>query len=299
MFLWMLLGYGIRLKGMLNEASQSQLNNLVFQVFLPSLLFYNIYQTDLQMAFQPKLMLFVLVEIVVMWFLTLAIGVKADPRPQKRGALIQGMFRSNFVLFGLPLVVNLFAAAGIGVTSMLIAIVIPAYNILAVITLEIFRSSKISIKNMLIGILKNPLIIASFIGALFLFLQIPLPQFLENTVSGLSNIATPLALVVMGAGFRITLVKENYRNLILAVLMRLFLIPVLFVSAAILTGYRGVELAVIMIIFSAPTAVSSYPMAKQMESDEDLASEIVAFTTLFSCLTIFLWIFGLKQFGLI
>ncbi len=299
MFLWMILGYSVRLRGILDENSQNQLNRMVFQVFMPALLFYNIYKTDLHISIQPKLMLFVLMEIIIMWFLALAVGIKADPRSQKRGALIQGMFRSNFILFGLPIIINLFGSSGAGVTSMLIAIVIPLYNVLSVITLEIFRDCRLSIKDIFSGIFKNPLIIASLVGASFLFLQIQLPQFLERTVSGLANIATPLALVIMGAGFQIHMVKENARNLILAVLMKLLLVPTLFVFAAIAAGYRGVELATIMILFSAPTAVSSFPMAKQMESDGDLASEIIAFTTLFSCVTIFLWIFCLKQWGFI
>ncbi|QOX63748.1 AEC family transporter [Anoxybacterium hadale] len=299
MFLWMLLGYTTRLKGILDQHSQRQLNRLVFQVFMPALLFYNIYKTDLHISVQPRLMLFVLVEIILMWLLALAVGIKADPRPQKRGALIQGMFRSNFILFGLPVIVSLFGTSGTGVTSMLIAVVIPLYNILSVITLEVFRNCRISVRVILTGILKNPLIIASLVGASFLFFQIQLPQFLESSVSGLANIATSLALVVMGAGFQITLIKENYRNLMLAVLMKLFLIPLIFVSSAIAAGYRGVALAAIMILFSAPTAVSSFPMAAQMESDSDLASEIIAFTTLISCATIFTWIFFLKQWGLI
>lgn len=299
MFLWMILGYSVRLRGILDENSQNQLNRMVFQVFMPALLFYNIYKTDLHISIQPKLMFFVLMEIIIMWFLALAVGIKADPRSQKRGALIQGMFRSNFILFGLPIIINLFGSSGAGVTSMLIAIVIPLYNVLSVITLEIFRDCRLSIKDIFSGIFKNPLIIASLVGASFLFLQIQLPQFLERTVSGLANIATPLALVIMGAGFQIHMVKENARNLILAVLMKLLLVPTLFVFAAIAAGYRGVELATIMILFSAPTAVSSFPMAKQMESDGDLASEIIAFTTLFSCVTIFLWIFCLKQWGFI
>jgi predicted permease len=299
MFLWMILGYSVRLRGILDENSQNQLNRMVFQVFMPALLFYNIYKTDLHISIQPKLMLFVLMEIIMMWLLALAVGIKADPRSQKRGALIQGMFRSNFILFGLPIIINLFGSSGAGVTSMLIAIVIPLYNVLSVITLEIFRDCRLSIKDIFSGIFKNPLIIASLVGASFLFLQIQLPQFLERTVSGLANIATPLALVIMGAGFQIHMVKENARNLILAVLMKLLLVPTLFVFAAIAAGYRGVELATIMILFSAPTAVSSFPMAKQMESDGDLASEIIAFTTLFSCITIFLWIFFLKQWSFI
>ncbi len=299
MFLWMLIGYGVRLKEILNDTSQKQMNSVVFKIFMPALLFYNIYRTDLHVAFQPKLMGFVAAAILLMWLLSMAVGMKADSRSEKRGALIQGMFRSNFILFGFPLVLNLFGTDGAGVTSMLIAVVVPLFNILAVVTLEIFRGCRISVRDILIGILKNPLIIVSVIGMFFLFLQIPLPQFLENTIAGLSNIATPLALVVMGAGFRVTLIKENYRNLLIAVPMRLFIIPMIFVSAAIFAGFRSLELAAVMIIFAAPTAVSSFPMAHQMGSDGDLTSEIIAFTTLISCVTIFLWIFGLKQLGFI
>ncbi len=299
MFLWMLIGYGVRLKGLLDDTSQKQMNSVVFKIFLPTLLFYNIYKTNLHMVLQPKLMGFVAAAVTIGWLLSMAIGMKADPQPQKRGALIQGMFRSNFILFGFPLVLSLFGPVGAGVTSMLIAIVIPLYNVLAVVTLELFRGCRISVKGILIGILKNPLIVSSVIGLFCLILRISLPQFLESTIAGLSNIATPLALVVMGAGFHIALIKENVRNLTLAILMRLVILPGIFITVAIWGGFRGLELAAIMVIFAAPTAVSSFPMAQQMGSDGDLAAEIVAFTTILSCVTIFLWIFGLKQLSLI
>ncbi|MBR0597585.1 AEC family transporter [Sinanaerobacter chloroacetimidivorans] len=299
MFIWMVLGYCIRLRGLLSETSQSQVNNLVFKVFMPTLLFYNIYKTDIDMALQPKLMFYIFGGILLMWLLAILIGVKAEKYAQKRGAMIQGMFRSNFILFGLPLVINLFGTEGAGITSMAIAIVVPAYNILSVITLELFRGCRISIREVLAGIVKNPLIIASFIGMGFLFLKIPIPYFLESAVSGLADIATPLALVIMGAAFQITVVKENSRNLILSIIVKLAVMPLIFVTSAIFTGFRNIELATIMIVFAAPTAVASFPMAKQMGSDADLASEIIAFTTLISCFTIFLWIFVLKQIGLI
>ncbi len=43
-------------------------------------------------------------------------------------------------------------------------------------------------------------------------------------------------------------------------------------------GYRGVELTTLMIIFAAPTAISSFTMAQQMDSDSELAGQIVVFT---------------------
>ncbi len=64
-------------------------------------------------------------------------------------------------------------------------------------------------------------------------------------------------------------------------------------------GFRDVELLGLMLIFASPTAISSFTMAQKMDADSDLAAQIVVFTSAFCILTVFLWIFLLKQFSLI
>ncbi len=299
MFLLILLGLMLKKKCQLDEKTSLQMNKIVFQILIPALIFNNIYKTNIKTIFKPELILFTVFAILGIWALSIFFVTLAEKRPSKRGAMIQGIFRSNFTLFGLPIVTNLFGTAEIGITSLMISVVIPVFNVLAVITLETFRGGAFKLFKVLFEIIRNPLMISSALGIFVLAANVHLPVFLETTVSNIANIATPLALIIMGASLKIECTKENSKNLMITVISKLVAAPALTLPIAVLMGFKGIELATLLAIFASPTAIVSFVMAEQMGSDGDLAAEIVVFTTLISCLTIFLWIFGLKQFDLI
>lgn len=299
LFLMMILGYLLKKINMFDEVTLKTMNNIAFKVFLPTLLFYNVYNTNLGGVFNPKLMAFAAAAIIISFSLLCVIIPIIEKDNLKRGVMIQGIFRSNFVIFGIPVIVSLFGEEYSGVTSLLIAVVIPLFNLLAVCSLEIFRGGKINVKNIIKGVITNPLIIASCIGLLFLFIGIKLPNPVEKTVSDVSKIATPLSLILLGGSFRFSSYKNYIKQLVISVLGKLVVIPGVFIPIAVILGFRGVELACLLIMLSAPTAVSSFTMAEQMDADSELAGQIVVFTSGLSVLTVFLWIFILKQLSLI
>jgi hypothetical protein len=165
--------------------------------------------------------------------------------------------------------------------------------------LEVFRGKKISIKNILKGIKKNPLILASALGIIFLLLKIKLPNMIESTLSGLSKVATPLALVVLGGSFSFTKIRGNIKQILIGVLGKILIIPLIFIPLSIYLGFKNVELIALVVMFASPTAVASFTMAQQMDGDEALAGNLVVFSTAFSILTMFVIIFLLKQFSYI
>ena len=297
LFLLLCVGFLLKRLHMISEKTEKELNNLVFRCFLPLLLFYNVYTTDLSTSFQPHLILYSLLCMLfscLLFFLFIVLTVKEN---SKRGVMIQGMFRSNFVLFGLPVTIALFGEAASGVASIVIGFVVPFINILSVIVLEIFRGGKINGKEILRGIVTNPLVIASLLGAILLLTGLKLPYVVEKAVSDLTKTATPLAFVVLGSSFHFSDTKKYIRLLSTGVIGKLIVYPAMAVGVAILLGFRNEQLAVILAMSASPTAVSSYTMAQQMDGDGPLAGQLVVFTTLFSILTVFLWIFGLKQGG--
>ncbi len=299
LFLCMALGYFLKWIKLYDDATLKTINKLVFKVFLPIYLFRSIYTTDLSAVFNPKLILFAVLGILV-WFVILMLVVpRIEKDNAKRGVMVQAMFRSNFVLYGLPVAVSLCGEENIGATSLMIGIVVPIFNILAVITLETFRGGKPSVAKMAKGIATNPLIIASVIGIAFYCLNIKLPTAVEKTVTDLGRVATPLALVALGGEFKFHKVKGNLKQLIIAVCGKLVISPLAIVTAGIVLGFRDEMLVPILLMSGAPAAVSSYTMAQQMGGDGELAGEIVVFSTGLSILTIFLWVFGLKQLGFI
>lgn len=297
LFLTVSLGYFIKRIKLIDEHTLKVMNNVTFKIFLPTLLFYNVYKTNLDGALNIKLMIFAPCSIIISCIFMCIIIPLIEKENKRRGVLIQTIFRSNFVLFGIPVVVSLFGDNAVGITSLLIAVVVPTFNFLAVIVLELFRGGSINIKAIIIGIIKNPLIISSALGLLALLINIKLPNFIESAMQDVSQIATPLALIILGGSFEFSRLKGNIRNILIGVFGRLVLIPSIFIPISIVMGFRDIELASVLIMFSAPTAVSSFTMAEQMDADSELAGQLVVFTTAISIVTIFLWILLIKELG--
>ena len=135
MFLLIALGIGLRRFPFMNPQIADGLNSFTFKVLLPVLLFNNIYSGELGTVVRPRLIVFCVVASVAIWLLSIPITHLTQKERSKRGALIQGMYRSNFIIFGLPIVINIFGADKAAVTSFMIAVIVPLFNLLAVTTL--------------------------------------------------------------------------------------------------------------------------------------------------------------------
>ena len=295
----MALGYVLKYLKMFDEDTIKCMNSVTFKAFLPTLLFYNIYTTDLGSVFNPKLMIFAALSIIVIFVLLFIFIPMIEKEDNKKGVMIQGIFRSNFVLFGIPVATSLVGEGNVGTTALLIGVVVPLFNFLAVVCLETFRGGRVDIKKIIFSIITNPLIIGSLLALILLLLSINLPTFIISTIRDVAKIATPLSLVLLGASFSFSDIKKYLRETLIVVVGKLIVVPVLIVLTAYYIGFRDISLLTLMIMSASPTAVSSFQMAKEMGGDGDLASQIVVFTSAFSIATVFFWIFALKQLALI
>lgn len=298
MFLIMAAGVLVRRKGFINEQEVKRVNRLIFVVLFPCLMFSNLYGKELSDAFNPRLAAFAVGMMALTYLATIFFVIKVEKNQKSRGAMIQAIFRSNFVIMGIPIVSNIFGSENLAMTSVMITIIVPIFNILAVVTLEIFRGGRPSLLHAILGILKNPMIIGAVLGMLAVATDVRLPYFAENTIGMLADAATPMALLVLGASFDVKSVEKVKRNLIICITGRLIVVPLIAITCGVLAGFRGVALVTLVALFASPTAVSSFVMAQQMDSDGELAGACVIFSSMFSCLTMFGWIFALKSLGL-
>lgn len=299
--LFLSIGYGYFLKKIhiLNEDILYKLNGIIFHAFFPLLMFKNIYRTNIQSVFQPKLILYAIIMLITIIIVLLLVIPSIEKENSKRGVLIQAIYRSNFIIFGLSLVSSVYGEESTGITSILIAVIVPLFNIFAVIILEIFRGEKIYFLRSMQVVCKNPLIIGAAFGIIAMVFSIRLPKIIEDTVNNFASITTPLALIVLGGTFRFSSFHKLMRQLLIGVLGRLIIVPAIGLGIAVLLGFRGIELLSLFAMFGSPIAISSYPMAQQMGGDGQLAGQLVVWTSAFSIITIFLWIFLMKNFGLI
>ncbi|MBQ4527954.1 MAG: AEC family transporter [Clostridia bacterium] len=299
-FVMMALGYFIKTIKLISSDTIRQMNSVIFKVFLPLMIFKNVYESSISDVFSVKLALFVIICIFVIIALLFIIIPLIEKDRKKRGVLIQAIFRSNFVIFGVPVSEALCGGENSGTSALLVAIVIPIFNFMAVVTLEVFKGSKPKPTTVIKGIITNPLIIASIVGLIVLFSGIKFPIIIEKTISSISSVTTPMALIMLGASINLNFISKNVKELVLGVLAKLVLIPAIVLPIAIFVmGFVGSDLAVLLAIFATPAAVSSFTMAQQMGADDELAGQLVMFGTVLCVITMFLWIFIIKTFGFI
>ena len=298
MCLIMALGYGTRRLGWIRREEIFAINKIAFRIFLPCLLYYNVYCSDLSGSFDPLLMAYAVGGVLLTFGLSLGYTLLTEKLPERRGVMIQGMFRSNYVIMGIPVATALLGSDQLGTVSILIAVVVPLFNMLAVVVLEVFRGQKPKPLHVLGQIVKNPLVIASALGILTLAAGIRLPHILERTIQNVSAIASPLQLFLLGAFFQFSGLKTYRRELVTVSAAKLFVSPGLFLGLGALLGFRGVAFVSLIGIFASPTAVNSFTMAQQMGGDAELAGDIVVTTSAVSILTMFLWIFLFKSLGM-
>lgn len=319
--LLILLGYFLRQKGFLSDGFLQTGNKLVFQLMLPVMLFMNIYSIDSLANIQWDIALFSLLAILVIFSLALFSALATSPVPQRRGVILQCCFRSNFVIIGLPLAGALGGAEAEAVAAVLSAVSVPLFNVLAVISLSIFVSKKESlgqsIRHILRDIVTNPLIIAVALALSCLLLRwaqlahwgqvrFALDQqaaFLYDTLDILKSGTTALALIILGGQFVFSAIKELKREIFVATLWRVVLSPVIGIGSAMLLTHWGVlhcgpaHYPALVALFGSPVAVSSAIMAKGMGNDEQLATQLVVWTTICSGLTVFLLVCALMAMG--
>ena len=226
--------------------------------------------------------------LMVLFLIAMTVVPKyVKPRPTA-ASYGQAIFRSNYLIFGAAVAESIYGAGNIGIVSLLGAVAVPLFNAQAAILLETARQGTASTKKLLLAIAKNPTVIATVMGLAVNFSGIVLPELVLGVVEDLSGLTTPLSFLSIGVSLSLGAVsKKGY--LTSGILLRLVLIPLVFVAIAVLLGFRGQELCALLILFAAPTAVSSYPMAVAMDADGDFAAQMVAYTTVFCLPTIFLW----------
>lgn len=297
LLIYMLVGTLIKYLRIFEEETFKAVNRMIFRIMIPLALFFSVYRADLERAVKPGLYAYVWISVVVVFALLYALCRKTKLAPSAAATMVQGMYRSNFVLFGVTIAASLCDGEGTATIAALTAIVVPTFNILAVIMFENARGEKAPAGRLLIEIFKNPLVDAGLLGLLAGLFHIRLPELLIGPLETLGEAATPLALVVLGGMLSVRSISEHRYYLLAAALARLVFVPLVMVVTGILLGFRGNDLVAVLAAFASPTAVASTPMAQAMGGDGKLAGEIVAVTSVGCIFTIFLWVFVLSGLG--
>ena len=285
-FVLLAIGVLIRRSGLVNEDGFRQLNKLVFNILLPSNVFYSIATAD-RGQFELKLGLLVLLGILAIFGLAMVIVPKLVKKPTQRGVIVQSLIRGNFVILGFPILTRIYGTQGLSMVGLILLISMPLYNITSVIALE-SQANKLSLGSMFRKIMTNPLIIATILGFGAIF--IPLGDIIGAPIGMLAEASGTIALITLGGLLNVTNLRSNRRMLLSVSLTRLILIPLCLLAIAYTMNFTEQALMTLMVFFGAPVAVVSFAMVERLGGDETLAGQLILVTTGLSLFSYVWWI---------
>lgn len=321
--LLILLGYGLRRIGFLNEEFITTGNKFIFNICLPIMLFVNVYDIESLSTIKLDVVIYTIAAVCLLFLLSFT-AARTTSVPERKGVVMQCVYRSNYAIIGLPLANALGGAEAMAVAAIVSAFLIPLYNTFAVISLSVFlndgTNKKLDVKSLLKGIVTNPLIIGVALGLACLCLRLLQIKFFGRTVFSLNadakflytvldniaGITSPLALILLGGQFQFSAVTGMFKEILVGTLWRTVFAPVIGIGLAIiLSKYTpflncGVtEYPALISVFGSPVAVSSAIMASGMKNDGQLATQLVVWTSILSIFTLFITICLMMSGGLL
>ena len=313
-FLIMVLGWFLMRIGLFTKEFNKVADKYVFKVALPVLLFKDIATADIRSDFNLTFVLFCMITTTIVFLAIWGLSYIFIKDKTQVGAFAQASARGSAAVLGIAFINNIYGNSGMA--PLMIVSAVPLYNILSVIILtfsadmgkeaqknkltdNVSNSKGSNIKKACINVVKNPIIIGIFLGLPFSIFGISIPPIPLKAVTSIAQTATPIALLVVGAGFEGAKAIKKIKLTAVATFIKLVLLPLIFFPFAIAFGFRGSELVAILVMLGSPTTVTCYIMAKNMGNDEVLSSSIVVMATLLSSVTLTGWIFVLKVMGLI
>ena len=301
LFIVMVVGWLLKNRGFINDEFVKVSNKLNFNVTLPCLLFLDMKDCHIRENFNGKYVLYCFLVTLFCILATWIYGRIFIKDKSVIGEFVQGSYRGSAAVLGIALVANV--AGDVGMGPIMIVGAVPLYNIFAVIILAVENKSdkdrnlKGLIKQAVKGVCTNPIILSLFAGLIFSFIELDMPKVVNDTMSCIAKMTTPLALICIGASFKGATAIKMLGPTVTATLIKLVIQPLIFLPIAAKLGFGVAEMAAVLIMLGAPTTPSCYIMAKNMGHEGTLTASIVALTTLLSAFTVTFFVFFMKSVG--
>lgn len=300
-FLIVFLGLGLKRWGLMNDNFVNLSSRIVFTISLPTLVFLELSAIDFSNALDAAQIVYVCAGTLFSFALSWILSKPFIRDARDRSVFIQGSFRGNYAIIGLALTANMFGSESLGKASILLACILPLYNVLAVIALTVpmRHERQLNITRALLEIVKNPLILAAICAIPFAYFKIGIHPIISKTGNYLSALTLPLALIGIGGSLSFAEMKRPSAIALSASAFKIILTPLLLTFGAYLLRYTGEDLGTLFILFACPTAIVSFVMAEAMGANGKLAGNIIVISTLGSIVTISIGLFILRTYDLI
>lgn len=295
--IYLAIGIALKVFHIVNDEEVKRFTHITFMALYPFLMFDNLYGKNIGQHMNWYLILFVMCFLAFEILSSALFVFKIEKSNYNRGAMIQAMFRSNIVLMGLPIAINLFGKGNVTSVAVVLMFIVPAYNVVAVILFEKLRGGSANALSIIKGIITNPLIVGGIIACIVMGLRLEVPGVLYQTIVSLSDATTPIAMILLGASLSLDGFSDDRPKVVLCSFVKLVVFPAIAIGAAVWLGFRDVELIAIILMVATPTALASFAMSSSMGGNGRLSAEVVVATSIAACFTIPVWLFVLKTGG--
>ncbi len=296
--IYLIIGILLKVTNVVSDEDVKKFTHVVFVTLYPFIMFDNLYGKSIGENFDLLLVIYCVVftclQIAITWFTVCRI----EKEDRNKGTMIQSAFRSNIILMGLPVGINLFGKGNVTQVALVILFIVPLYNVMAVVVLERFRGGKADIIRTAKKVLKNPIILGAIAAGIVMLLGIRLPAAVEQTISTLSDCTAPIAMILLGAALNLKSFSSDRKKIAFCVASKILVWPALGIAGAVYMGMRDVALIAVLLMLATPTALASYAMAESMGGNGRLAGETVVISTIGACFTMPIWLFILKTAGM-
>jgi predicted permease len=302
LFALVVLGWFLRRVGMITDFFAAGGNKMMFYIGLPVIVFRSIINAQLNEIFEARFIAAMLIATGVGVALIWIFAVPLIKERGVRGAFVSCAFRGNQAFIGIPLMMHIAGEAGVLRATTVAAFVLPWANIISIFILAFNNEGggkKISTRQILLTIVKNPIIIVTTAGLVWVALGVTMPSVGQITLNYLAEMATPLALVCIGAGLKFMGFDGKFMCAVVACGIKIIALPVLFAAVGFAMGLRGVDMAAMAIMGGVPSAVAGYAMVVEMGGDEYVAGTIVVISTAFSAFTLTVIVYALRVWNLV
>ena len=299
-FLVMVIGYVLQQLHVTNDSFVKTLNSFNYKITLPVLLFKDMSTADFYSVWDTGYVLFCFFVTLFCIIITWVVAGIFYKNKSRLGELVQASYRSSAAVLGIAFIQNIYGNSGMA--PLMILGSVPLFNIFAVIILTVEspqQHGKVTPSKLLYGVLTNPILDGIILGTLYSLLTFGLPTLAQKTLTSLSSLTTPLALLSIGASFEGAKAIKKLAPTLVAACCKLMVLTTIFIPIAVKLGFRDQQLIALLIMLGRPTTPSSYVMAKNMGDEGVLTASCVAATTLFSALSLTFWIFVLRSGGYI
>lgn len=289
LMVFMALGYFFQKRNYMNEKTTRQINIICFRFFLPIMCGETIYKANLREDVELLPVLVVALGIVGVFFIAWLIIPHFIKDKTQIPVMVQGLFKANYAILGIPIAQSLCGPENIGIVSVIAVVLVPLNNALSAFIFEKYTGSATSVPHLIKKIITNPLVVGSIGGLLLNVTGVKFPSWIMTGIIGkISTMTTPLSMIALGASFEFGFIKKYKTHLFWILLGKLVILPAVIIPISVALGARGAGLVGIMIFAAAPNAVNSYSTAVAMGGDADLANEIVVMSSILSMATMFI-----------